>query len=937
MPLNCCFSGASKIPKQRISPRLISESSDSGFGSSDKYSGGSYADHFTGSSIKKLLSDEMSTDREQKRHSPSVIARLMGFEGLSLQQHKQYANNQVKLQQTKYENHPHMRTSKQHPQFKDVYEVSESAKDENQRYQSRRVATSELSEAEMAFVHQKFIDAKRLATDEKFQGSKEFNDALEVLESNKDLFLKLLQEPDSMLTKHLHDLRRAYPHSHWSHTISKEPTGNLRHGNKDIGTKFRRETLRNNVSDTSQKLSNDSAFYVNRRRDHGNSKNWHEGLDERSTFPTKIVVLKPNFRRIQVSDPDSDMLSCLSEFESNKKSRSIRIRDAEQQGKKHLIADLQLPRHNAGESRELARRITQKMRGSLSTGSLDFSIYGLQDYNRDGSSSYESGNESSNGSDSKSPRNYSSKGLKVPLPPFSGSSVNKEASKRLSERWKMTQRFQEVGLSKSSTLGEMLSLPETKKESKIVILAGKRTTKDSKLNSVREQARPLGISSRDGLKYYGQVKSLSRSASGSACSTSLETLESTMRRKISDEERHLMWRMSHKDSSEAVKEIFHYKEGLKDRRSRGFKRERHHSCNVTEKNYSSEQHAANIKGAPVCDEIPHEKEIIVSETSTSIAGLVFDKVQDAQQDTLAISVKPLKEYLHIGSTCQSEVRSPNHDVGIFNRQNLSDQKSDGYASPLNYPSVGPESPSKSKEAELPSPMSVLGIPFPDDLSSGTECFGSLTADLMGLRMQLQLLKQESECYAEGSMAISSSEDDEEASGVSEKRSLVVGDSLDSSYIVDVLTNSGFYDVEPFTYMAKWHSSDCPMSPAEFEKLEEKYGKQAIWSRSERRILFDLINSGLVEIFRQLRDPHPWAKQSSCATVLSKMSNKDMFEEKLLNWLQIQITQENDGMAAEKATGKELELDEVCCYIDEVGGGVENLLTDELITEILENW
>lgn len=43
----------------------------------------------------------------------------------------------------------------------------------------------------------------------------------------------------------------------------------------------------------------------------------------------------------------------------------------------------------------------------------------------------------------------------------------------------------------------------------------------------------------------------------------------------------------------------------------------------------------------------------------------------------------------------------------------------------------PESPASSKEAEQPSPVSVLEAPFPDDLSSGSECFGSLSADLQG--------------------------------------------------------------------------------------------------------------------------------------------------------------------------------------------------------------
>lgn len=46
--------------------------------------------------------------------------------------------------------------------------------------------------------------------------------------------------------------------------------------------------------------------------------------------------------------------------------------------------------------------------------------------------------------------------------------------------------------------------------------------------------------------------------------------------------------------------------------------------------------------------------------------------------------------------------------------------------------VGELQPSASaKEPDQPSPVSVLEAPFPDDLSSGSECFESISADLHG--------------------------------------------------------------------------------------------------------------------------------------------------------------------------------------------------------------
>lgn len=45
--------------------------------------------------------------------------------------------------------------------------------------------------------------------------------------------------------------------------------------------------------------------------------------------------------------------------------------------------------------------------------------------------------------------------------------------------------------------------------------------------------------------------------------------------------------------------------------------------------------------------------------------------------------------------------------------------------------LGLDSPVSSKEADQPSPISVLEPPFTDDLPPGSDCFGSLSADLHG--------------------------------------------------------------------------------------------------------------------------------------------------------------------------------------------------------------
>ena len=44
-------------------------------------------------------------------------------------------------------------------------------------------------------------------TDEKLRQTKEFQDALEVLSSNRELFLKFLEEPNSTFSQHLYNFQ----------------------------------------------------------------------------------------------------------------------------------------------------------------------------------------------------------------------------------------------------------------------------------------------------------------------------------------------------------------------------------------------------------------------------------------------------------------------------------------------------------------------------------------------------------------------------------------------------------------------------------------------------------------------------------------------------------------------------------------------------------
>ncbi|XP_039022794.1 uncharacterized protein LOC120155306 [Hibiscus syriacus] len=81
-----------------------------------------------------------------------------------------------------------------------------------------------MNEAVEAFVDQKLTDGESLCRNEVANCSNEFIDALEVLNSNKELFMKLLQDPNSLLVKHIQDLRDSQVKKQQPRSSSKAKT-----------------------------------------------------------------------------------------------------------------------------------------------------------------------------------------------------------------------------------------------------------------------------------------------------------------------------------------------------------------------------------------------------------------------------------------------------------------------------------------------------------------------------------------------------------------------------------------------------------------------------------------------------------------------------------------------------------------------------------------
>ncbi|KAK7393627.1 hypothetical protein VNO78_22185 [Psophocarpus tetragonolobus] len=914
---------------QRQPTNLFADSGSCSGGVADKDSfsfkfGWRSSKQLFGTPIKKLLAEEMSPKTESKRRSPGVIARLMGLDGLPSQQpankqHKglseRHQQKTAKLDKTRgkgvpYDGRSSRKNSKDQQEFKDVFEVSEITKVESSRYPSQGCADLMSTDAEMSFIEQKFIDAKRLATHQDLQSSKDFRDTLEVLDSNKDLLLKYFKRPDSLYKKHLNDLQAAPAQSHYGHVEAMDSEKNKH----DFSWRSVREKTKLNYNRSHDKHYGGYPCHFDKRHvmhsSPKSSKLQLKGRHEQGAVATNIVLLKPNIGKLQngtriVSSPCSS-----HNFLSGRES------DTEPCQVTNLPESARSWRQDSFESREIAKEITRQMKISLNNGCMMLSTSRIRGYAGDDSSCSVSGNESpeeskettvtlGNSSDLNNRSRRSSRS--------SESSVCREAKKRLSERWKMTHKSQEVqGISRSSTLAEMLAIPDKGlKAANFDYMASKEGFYD-KFTPNSEPAKwvePLGISSRDGWK-DGCIGSLSRSKSLPSSSTVYGSPRTFLHTEALREDRFMV-----------PKEVRYKRERRRVARSHDHRHDGNKRSTISGHKKSWSLHSTKLEVDEFSPELPkiQNKMKIMLEDSPKLE--VLDLSETVRGDTTAAATDDDVDATNVSAVGFSE---PSNEV----LPNVVD-KVDKDNSVQQDLSVGS---SCCKDADQPSPVSVLEPSFTDDLSSCSECFESLNADLQGLRMQLQLLKLESEEYVEAPMAVSDQDGGEACTGMLEDKGLRgTEDSWECSYIIDVLSESGIDGAEPDTILEHWHSLECPVSLSVFDELEKRYGDWTSCSRSQRRLLFDRINLGIVKTNEQCTDELPWVGPATTNVIGSNLI-KNCFRDGLLRMLMSEGKVRDDALG--KVLVRESEWLDLRDDIDVVGWEVERLLLDDLVAEIL---
>lgn len=787
-----------------------------------------------GTPMKMLIAQEMSKEVESKHNPPSVVAKLMGLDALPKRQSdlaaqgihsKSYSRNNVMqsgmpLEPWEQENgfldkqmQREVHQCQEQTEYKDVYEIwQQSQRTSYTRDKSPQKGRygKEMDEKKMALVRQKFVEAKRLATDEKLRQSKEFKDALEVLSSNKDMFLKFLQEPNSLFSQHLYEYQSIPPSPETKRITVLKPSKTVE-GHKYAGSVTK-----------SEKQIKKPVLVMQANGRHQDNHDFSPTFSDwracdNPTQPTRIVVLKP-----------SPGMSHEIKAVVSPPSSSPRIFSGEEFYE-------ETEDDEARESREVAKEITRHMRENLSGHRRDETLLSSvfsNGYIGDESSFNKSETEYAGGNvcdseiispTSRQSWDYINRfGSPYASSSFSRasfspeSSVCREAKKRLSERWAMmalngNSHEQRHVRRSSSTLGEMLALSEITKS------INPEGEDENKEQESRGSTSCLAVNLNKDAGMDDSPKNLLRSKSVPVSST---VYGARLNVELSGPE------VGKTPEPKELTKAKSMKTSLKGKVSSFFFSRNKKSREKSSASASKDESHASTSETPV--------------TPVHTHGEVGDRVSDCVDGSSLVEC--LSPGLHASSrdsvgiaSCEAGLSVAKHPV--------------------------PANPCENQDQ--PSPVSVLEPPFEEDDATSSLSSGSVKPDHLGTKfadhhMKYNLLDKSPPIE---SIARTLSWDDssrETATPYSLKPSLVssgLEEEQDWLLLVRTLLSAAGLDgeMQTDTFFGRWHSPESPLDPTLRDGYVNLNNKEFIHEdkrrqpRSSRYLVFDCVNAALVDI------------------------------------------------------------------------------------------
>ncbi|KAK4731834.1 hypothetical protein R3W88_024822 [Solanum pinnatisectum] len=880
-----------------------------------------------GTPMKMLIAQEMSKEIDSSHNPPSVVAKLMGLDALPQKSvppkrshfgghsrchtDSSFSYCQDENESLTEELQQELHQYPEQTEYKDVYEVWQHPPKMNSvRSKSPHKARhDEISfEKKSAFVRQKFIEAKCLSIDEQLRQSKEFQDALDVLSSNTDLFLKFLQEPNPMFTQHLYNVQSMPPPPETKRITVLRPSkmiddckfsGSVKKNEKNIS----RATHIGQGNKAKARMSFSPPV-----------ASW--SIDENHAQPTRIVVLKPSLGKTHTfRDANSSP------------SASPRVSQTE-------TSFVNMEANEAQESREVAKAITQHMRVNIGGHQRDetfLSSVFANGYIGDESSFHKSEKEYAAGnlSDSEvmSPASrHSWEYINRFGSPYScsslsrasyshESSVSREAKKRLSERWAMVasngscQEQRQMRKSNSSTLGEMLALSDIKTTRRMEQDNIKEDPQISNSNSVSKSKDDEGINKSP----KNLLRSMSVPVSSTAFSSQLNVDAPDPLTGENDLPKHT----------------------TKSRRTKSSLKGKFSNL------FFSRTKKPNKDGAKCLQ----SNDDLQSDAKPLHSLSELDKYSGVDDPGVECSTTNIRES-SCALTCEDLVGKQtaiSPEVVLFGARSLRARH-------------------LCENQDQPSPISVLETPFEEDDHPTRISSGGIKPDRHGAELSVHSLRSNliDKSPPIGSIARTLSWDDSCAHTAS---SVCVRPSSSTqrteeverewfSFVQTLLTVAGLDEVQPDAFSTMWHSPESPLDPSLREKYIDLNEKETLHEskrrqrRSTQKLVFDGVNAALLEIAGYGPDNFqraiPYMGVHNNLRLVTKPVLLEQVWDRMKEWFSSEVKYlSTDGgdlnsLVVEEMVGKEVMgkmwLENWRLELDNVGFEIEEKLLEELVNE-----
>ncbi|KAK8950084.1 hypothetical protein KSP40_PGU003349 [Platanthera guangdongensis] len=790
--------------------------------------------------------------------------------------------------------------------FRTVHDLCDSS---NAKKHTDHVVPKEkgYSKRDMDFIKQQFLEAKRLSTDEALQKTKEFNDALNILDSNKEIFLKFLQEPNPLFAKHFHGLKHSNSSSHSSHfkIFESSACNNKRNSEAYYRTAEENNGYTRKMKDTAHGCANPNASIGNcSTYDNPDSlllkslSSQCAGKKKTSSHPTSIVVLKPAVQKVQSTGRTSSCPRSLPNYKDSCRRqrevhRELLVEREEQHGLFHVKTKECKTKDTTGIARDILEKTMQPLRrysAEVLASRIDI-------------------------------QNSSSSFLSEP-------SLSRKAMNGLLWPWKMSGPSRQGLIGEgSTTLGEMLSLSDkealqTRGQLSFKNLSDKIVEKEN-LHDSRDYTS--GISGSDGWK--------------DECESFLPKYENhRVSLALYESSKH-----ENKHEVDCVKSIDDCNM-LKDKCNLG---QNDLSNSITDRRHSL------VRNFKYCDNNPW---VFRSRGEENIKPVKEVKVcQNASKNMINLNnlIEPMPVYLqrninellHLvhNSSNSKDFHSEKSFLSYLKEFQQSVKDKDllvvleneiPEVASIDFPlvechmNVITESGALivPKVSERLSPVSVLDPPSKDGKST-PGCLERINAGLQDLRRQLNLLELETVGSGDEQSKPLIFNDE---TGKEILMLLKHGGGRDLLYLLDILTVSGIYASTQNKFFDACYLSDSPVFPDVFEKLEKKYNTVTLWSRSERKLLFDHINSVLAKVLAPCMDLHPWVElKSNIFCGHGRLVNE--------SW-RVLIRRQKE---LSKGKPEDMVLDSRWLYLDDhvdmIGREIEIMVKDDLLDELISEF